>query len=104
MYAAVGSYIARVWRLFDFRFRRFPGRLSMVVLAAGIYANFFLHHYTVDLRWLLFAAAAVIFGPTWVHFRIDREHRRMPLLLGLLLVATFIWFAENLVCHTSCCS
>ena len=26
MYAAVGSYIARVWRIFDFRFRRYSDR------------------------------------------------------------------------------
>jgi len=24
MYACVGSYMARVWRIFDFRFDRFP--------------------------------------------------------------------------------
>lgn len=38
----------------------------------------------------------LLFGPSWVHFRIWRVWRRMPLLLGLLLVALFIWFAENL--------
>ncbi|MBL7309454.1 DUF817 family protein, partial [Escherichia coli] len=29
------------------------------------------------------------------YFKVWREHRTMPLLLGLLLVALFIWFAEN---------
>jgi uncharacterized membrane protein YoaT (DUF817 family) len=27
---------------------------------------------------------------------VRRRYRRMPLLLGLMLVALFIWFAENL--------
>ncbi len=27
MYAAVGSYIARIWRIFDFRFSNYPNRL-----------------------------------------------------------------------------
>jgi uncharacterized membrane protein YoaT (DUF817 family) len=31
-----------------------------------------------------------------VWFRADQAHRPMPLLLGLILVALFIWFAENL--------
>ena len=39
---------------------------------------------------------AVLFWRTGVWFRSFRMHRRMPLLLGFLLVALFIWFAENL--------
>jgi uncharacterized membrane protein YoaT (DUF817 family) len=96
MYAAIGSYIARSWRLFDFRFSAHPPMWSVYVLAFAIYANFFAHHYVVDLRMLLFAAAALLFGRTWIYYRIHRRYRRMPLLLGLFLVALFIWLAENL--------
>ncbi len=96
MYAAVGSYIARVWRLFDFEFRLHPPLWALGLLSAAIYINFFTHHYTVDVRWVLFAAAAVLFGPCWIYYRVWRSHRTMPLLLGLVLVALFIWFAENI--------
>jgi uncharacterized membrane protein YoaT (DUF817 family) len=96
MYAAVGSYLARVWRLFEFRFTRHPPFRTTALLAVAIYVNFFTHHFLPDARYILFAAAALLFGPTWVHFRVWRVHRRMPLLLGFLLVALFIWFAENL--------
>jgi len=96
LYAAVGSYLARVWRLFDFRFTRHPPVWAVSLLAVAIYANFFAHHYLQDVRVLLFAAAAVLFARTWVHYRIWRRHRSMPLLLGLALVATFIWIAENI--------
>ena len=96
MYAAVGSYLARVWRLFDFRFTAHPPLWSVAVLALAIYANFFAHHYLVDIRILLFATAAALFGRTWVHYRIWRRYRTMPLLLGLVLVAGFIWLAENI--------
>jgi uncharacterized membrane protein YoaT (DUF817 family) len=96
MYAAVGSYIARVWRLFDFEFTRYPRRALTVALAAGIYANFFTHHAIVDVRWMLFLGTALLYRSTWVHFRVDVVHRRMPLLLGFLLVASFIWLAENI--------
>jgi uncharacterized membrane protein YoaT (DUF817 family) len=95
MYAAVGSYIARAWRLFDFHFTRHPPFGATVVLAAAIYINFFTHHFLADARLLLFGAAAGLFGRCQVHFRIRRVHRRMPLLLGFVLVATFIWLAEN---------
>lgn len=96
MYAAVGSYIARVWRIFDFRFTRYPPAWATWLLAAAIYANFFAHHFIIDLRWGLFAATAAIFWRTRVHFRNWRAHRWMPLLVGFGLVALFIWFAENI--------
>ncbi len=95
MYAAIGSYIARCWRLFEFRFRWHPPLWATLLLSVAIYANFFTHHYGPDLRWPLFAAAALLFGRTTLYFRIWRSWRAMPLLLGLLLVALFIWFAEN---------
>jgi uncharacterized membrane protein YoaT (DUF817 family) len=95
MYAAVGSYIARAWRLFDFRFSRHPSFAVTAWLALAIYANFFAHHFLPDARWLLFVAVALLFGPAWIHFRVRHERRRMPLLLGFVLVAAFIWLAEN---------
>lgn len=96
MYAAVGSYIARVWRIFDFRFTCYPPHWATWALAAGIYVNFFTHHYVMDFRWGLFAITAIIFWRTRVHFRNWRNHRWMPLLVGFGLVALFIWFAENI--------
>jgi uncharacterized membrane protein YoaT (DUF817 family) len=95
MYASVGSYIARSWRLFDFRFVRHPPLWSLFAVSAGVYANFYLHHYFYDIRLALFAALAVLCGRTWLYFKIHRHWRAMPLLLGLFLVAIFIWIAEN---------
>lgn len=96
MYAAVGSYIARVWRIFDFRYSHYPPRWATYALAAAIYVNFFAHHWLPDIRLALFATAAVLFWRTRVHFRNWRIHRWMPLLLGFFFVALFIWFAENI--------
>jgi len=96
MYACVGSYIARVWRLFDFRFDRFPPLWMQGVLAGFIYLNFFTHHYLPDIRMGLFLAAAMLYGPCVVWFKPDESHRPMPLVVGLGLVAGFIWIAENI--------
>jgi len=95
MYASIGSYIARSWRLFDFRFTHHPPLWTVYLLALAVYANFYAHHYMPDLRIVLFGAAAVLFGRTWIHYRIHTAYRRMPFLLGLFLVAFFIWVAEN---------
>ncbi|GJE37024.1 DUF817 domain-containing protein [Methylobacterium persicinum] len=96
MYAAVGSYIARVWRLFDFRFTRHPPLWAIITLSVAIYANFLTDHTGLDFRFGLIAVAALAFGPATIHFKVWHRHRRMPLLVGLGLVTLFIWLAENI--------
>ncbi|MCG5247230.1 DUF817 domain-containing protein [Methylorubrum extorquens] len=96
MYASIGSYIARVWRLFDFRFTRHPPLMFTLPLAGAIYLNFFSHYYVADMRAMLFIATGVLFGGTVMHFKVWHVYRQMPLLLGFVLVAGFIWLAENI--------
>lgn len=96
MYAAVGSYLARVWRIFEFRFDRFPPLWMQGLLATAIYVNFFAHHWLPDVRIALFAGTLMVYGRCVVWFRADEIHRPMPLVVGFGLVAIFIWFAENL--------
>ena len=95
MYSSVGSYMARVTRIFDMRYTRYPNVHVTVALAILIYANFFTHHFIPDMRLALFGAVVAVFGPTWVYYRPYQKYRRMPLLLGFGLVALFIWAAEN---------
>jgi uncharacterized membrane protein YoaT (DUF817 family) len=101
MYASVGSYIARVWRIFDFRFDPYPPRWTTWLLAGLIYLNFFSHHYLPDIRYVLFAGIALLFWRTRIYFTNWREARWMPLLVGWLLVALFIWFAENIATYAN---
>jgi uncharacterized membrane protein YoaT (DUF817 family) len=96
MYAAVGSYIARVWRIFNFQFTAYPNPRWAALLAIAIYINFFAHHWLPDIRYALFAAMGLLFWRTRLTFTVWREPRWMPLLIGWLLVALFIWFAENI--------
>lgn len=96
MYASVGSFIARVARIVDMRYTRYPSRNVTIALAVLIYANFFTHHYIPDIRIALFLFIAIAFGPTWVYYRPYQKYRRMPLLLGFSLTALFIFAAENI--------
>ena len=96
MYSCIGRYLCRAWRLFDLRFTSHPRRLSLIALSAAIYLNFFTHHFLPDLRWLLFVSAAWLFGRTTVYFKVWHTTRSMPLLLGLVLVSSFIWLSENI--------
>lgn len=96
MYAAVGSYIARVIRIFDMRFTAYPPRVVTLGLAVAIYVNFFTHHFLADARIALFAATVVIFWRVRIHFTPDRVVRWMPFLLAALLTSLFLWIAENI--------
>ncbi len=101
MYAAVGSYFARAARVFEFRWQAYPRIALTLALACGIYVNFFSHHFTVDVRYLLFALTGLIFWPTRVHYRVWRWQHQMPLLVGFFLVSVFIWIAENIATFTA---
>jgi len=101
MYGAIGSYIARAMRLFEIRFINWPPHWAPWLLAVASYVNFFTHHYVVDIRWGLYAASVAMFARAWFTFTPDHKARRMPVLLGLVLVALFIWFAENIGTFTS---
>lgn len=95
MYAAVGSYLTRVWRVIDLRFTKYPNRYATAVLAILIYVNFFTHHFLYDIRYLLFGMIAVLYWRSVVYFRVDKKDYHMPLLVGYGLVALVIWLAEN---------
>jgi uncharacterized membrane protein YoaT (DUF817 family) len=96
MYAAVGSYIARSWRVMHLRYPSYPNRVLVGILAVAIYLNFFTHHYIVDLRWFLFAGLVALYKWKFVYFTISDRERRMPIIVSFLLIALFIWFAENI--------
>jgi uncharacterized membrane protein YoaT (DUF817 family) len=95
MYASVGSYIARVIRLFDMRFVPYPPQWVTFVLAAAIYANFIALHFLHDIRLILFAATLVVFLRTRIWFRVSVREYWMPMPLAALLAAIALWVAEN---------
>ena len=101
MYACVGSYIARITRLMDLRFSKYPPIWTTWVLAIGAYVNFFTHHFGPDIRIGLYVFSVVIFFRCRVYFTPDQKARWMPMLLGFLLVSLFIWFAENIGTFTN---
>lgn len=100
MYAAVGSYIARSWRVMNLRFVRYPRRIWTVILAVAIYANFYSHHFLPDVRYVLFAAVVLLYWRTRVYFTLTKREFHMPLIVAFLLIALFIWFAENIGTYT----
>jgi uncharacterized membrane protein YoaT (DUF817 family) len=96
MYASVASYICQAWRRFDLSFDRWPNGTLTTAMAVLIYANFFTHHMLPDFRWVLAACLLPLFPRTMVRFTVDGRQYRMHILVSFLLIAFFIWVAENI--------
>ncbi len=94
MYSAVGSYIARFWRLSDMRLERAPPEWAGALLAVAIYVNFFTHHFVMDIRLGLFAVIFLLYGRTMAQF--GAGGFRVPLIAFFVLAAVLIYIAENI--------
>lgn len=100
MYASVGSYIARVVRIFHMRYAPYPPFWMTMLLGTAIYMNFFSHHFMPDIRIALFAATVLLFFRTRVWFRIGARDYWMPLPLAAFFTSCFLWIAENIGTQT----
>jgi uncharacterized membrane protein YoaT (DUF817 family) len=96
MYAAVASYMIQAWRLLDLALEDAPDPRLSGLLALAIYANFFTHHFTIDLRWPLTAVVFCLFRNTRVRFTALEVRRSVPLVVGFVLLGSCVWVAENL--------
>ncbi len=96
MYAAVGSYISQAWKIFKLELTHYKHYLISVFLCFLIYLNFFTNHYIYDFRIFLIIAVFGFFWKVKVYFTVTNIRRSMPLNIAFLLIAFFIWIAENI--------
>ncbi len=96
MYAAIGSYISQAWKIFSLELVNYKNYLLSVLLCLLIYVNFFTNHYIYDFRLFLIAAVFILFWKAKVYFTPLYVRRSMPLNLSFILIAFFIWIAENI--------
>jgi uncharacterized membrane protein YoaT (DUF817 family) len=99
MYASVGSYIAHAWKAFRLRLSGHPSFRASLFLCSLIYLNFFTNHFIYDFRYVLILAVFLVYRGTQVHFVPRAKEYRMPLSLGFLLIAFFIWIGENIATY-----
>ena len=96
MYAAIGSYISQSWKIMKLELTNFTQYGFSVLLCFLIYLNFFTYHFLYDFRIFLIIAVFAFFWKTRVYFTVIDTRRSMPLNLSFLLIAFFIWIAENI--------
>ncbi|MCE9585889.1 DUF817 domain-containing protein [Candidatus Uhrbacteria bacterium] len=96
MYAAVGSYLSQSWRIMRLRLTGKVPYWPSAVLGITIYLNFFTNHFFPDIRWILIPLVFIVFLGVSVEFIVTKKIYRMPVSLSFLLIAFFIWIAENI--------
>jgi uncharacterized membrane protein YoaT (DUF817 family) len=96
MYAAVGSYIAHATKVLKQRYVNHPPHWLSLVLCFLIYLNFFTNHFIYDYRAFLLVLIFLMYFRTDVHFTPRQTEYKMPLALGFVLIACFVWIAENI--------
>lgn len=96
MYAAVGSYISQSWKIMKLEMKNYHHYILSVILCALIYINFFTNHYIHDFRWILIPAVFILFWKVRVYFTVVEKRRWMHLNVAFILIAFFIWIAENI--------
>ena len=96
MYASIGSYIVQAWRIFKLKLENVPPYSLSLALAILIYLNFFTNHFLPDLRWILALIVLLIYWRTKVEYTITTVSRKMPVTLSFILIALFVWVAENI--------
>jgi uncharacterized membrane protein YoaT (DUF817 family) len=96
MYAAVGSYISQAWKIMQLELVNFGPYIWSVFLCTAIYINFFANHFIPDFRWILIPIIFIYYSRTKVLFTVTSIQRSLPLPLSFVLIAFFIWIAENI--------
>ncbi len=96
MYAAIGSYLSQAWKIFKLELVHYGRYIWSVLLCFLIYLNFFTNHFMYDFRIFLIAAVFILFFKVKVYFTVTTVRRSMPLNIAFLLIAFFIWIAENI--------
>ncbi len=95
MYASVASYLMQAWRRHRMTVENFPAWPWVGMIAAAIYANFFLARHFGDVRWILAAFVFLSFGRSYVHVDAGQGRWRVNLLFGFLGLGTWVWIAEH---------
>lgn len=96
MYASIGSYIAHAWKTLRLRLSYPPKYYLSVILCVLMYLNFFTNHFIFDYRWFLIVGVFILYFKTKVYFTPREKEYSMPLSLAFILIAFFVWIAENI--------
>lgn len=96
MYASIGSYMAKEFKLLKLRMEGMPSNIVLIIFSIAIYANFILNNHIFDYRYILIFIMLVLYNPVKLYFTPGRTEYKFNLPLAFFLIGFFIWIAENI--------
>lgn len=96
MYASVGSYMAKEFRLMRIEVTDMPSSRFLIIFSIAIYANFILNNHIYDFRYLLLVITVIVYSRAKLKFTPSVKAYKFNLPLAFLLIGFFIWIAENI--------
>ncbi len=96
MYASVGSYMAKEFKLLKLRLNRMPSNAFLIIFSILIYMNFILNNHIYDFRYILLITMFIVYSRANLHFTPATNEYKFSLPIAFLLIGFFIWIAENI--------
>lgn len=96
MYASVGSYMAKEFKLLKLKVTGMPNTKLLIGYSIAIYANFILNNHIYDFRYLLIIAMVILYWKVDLRFKPANKSYRFNLPIAFVLIGFFIWIAENI--------
>lgn len=96
MYASVGSYMAKEFKLLNLKCINMPSNKVLIIFSILIYANFILNNHIYDFRYFLILATFIIYSKVTLYFSPTNREYKFNLPLAFILIGFFIWIAENI--------
>lgn len=96
MYASVGSYMAKEFKLLKLKVTKMPTNRFIIVFSVAIYANFILNNHIYDFRYILLIVMFIVYNQADLYFTPAVKSYKFNLPLAFLLIGFFIWIAENI--------
>lgn len=96
MYASVGSYMAKEFKLLHLQLTNMPSNRFIIIFSAAIYANFIMNNHIYDFRYILLIIMFIVYSRASLFFTPAVKTYKFSLPLAFLLIGFFIWIAENI--------
>ncbi len=96
MYASVGSYMAKEFKLLKLKVEKMPSTKFLILYSIAIYANFILNNHIYDFRYVLIIIMFILYMRVDLRFTPANKSYKFNLPLAFILIGFFIWIAENI--------
>ncbi len=96
MYAAVGSYVTKEFKLLDLKLNNMPSNKFLIIYSIAILANFIFNNYVYDFRYFLIIILILFYSKVKLNYKPNERKYQFYPPLTFLLIGFFIWIAENI--------